>query len=216
MTGTSTLSRLAETGVVAVLRAPTAEAALRAVDALVAGGVTGIEITYSTPDASSVIAEVARRHGETVLLGAGTVTTADQAQRAVAAGAVFLVSPGTTPALAQAMRATGASCLFGALTPTEVMAAVDLGADAVKIFPASLGGPAYLRSLLGPFPAAVLVPTGGVNAANLAEWLAAGAIAVGAGSELCHPGAMTAGRFEVIEQAARDFTAALTAARAAA
>ncbi len=214
LTHPAAVSTLASTGVVAVLRAPSPEAALGAIDALVAGGVTGIEITYSTPDATAVIAETARRHGDAILLGAGTVTTPVQAERAVAAGATFLVSPGTTRPLAEAMHGTGAVTLLGAMTPSEVMSAVELGAAAVKIFPASLGGPAYLKALRGPFPDVAFMPTGGVNADNLATWLTAGAIAVGAGSELCQPAAMAAGRFGEIEATARRFTAALHAARA--
>lgn len=213
MSPSSTRSRIAEVGLFAVLRAPGPGAALGAVDALVAGGVTGIEITYSTPGAVSVIAETARRHGDRILLGAGTVTTPDQAGDAVAAGASFLVSPGTVPALARAMTATGAACMFGAMTPTEVMTAVDLGADVVKLFPASSLGPGYVRALRGPFPDTPLMPTGGVTAANLGDWLAAGALAVGAGSELCRPAAMASGDFAEIEQAAREFSAALRAAR---
>ena len=145
----TTLARLAETGIIAVLRAPTPESALGTVEALVAGGITGIEVTYSTPGAAVVIAECAHRYGTDILLGAGTVTTAAQAEEAVEAGAEFLVSPGTVPSLAEAMRATGAPIMLGAMTPTELMTAVSLGSIAVKIFPASLGGPSYLKSLRG-------------------------------------------------------------------
>ncbi len=214
MTESAAVAAIRATGILAVLRAPTPEAALGAIDALVAGGVVGIEVTYSTPDAAAVIAETARRHGDAVLLGAGTITTPEQAEEAADAGAVFLVSPGSVPLLAGAMRATGATTLLGAMTPTEVMTAVGLGADAVKIFPAMLGGPAYLKALRGPFPDVPLMPTGGVSADNLGTWLAAGAIAVGAGSELCNAGAMAGGRFDEIEASARQFTTALQQARA--
>ena len=214
MTESAAVATIRATGILAVLRAPSPEAALGAIDALVAGGVTGIEVTYSTPDATAVIAETARRHGDAVLLGAGTVTTPEQAEHAADAGAVFLVSPGTTPLVAGAMRATGAATLLGALTPTEVMSAVSLGADAVKIFPAALGGPAYLKALRGPFPDVPMMPTGGVDADNLGTWLSAGAIAVGAGSELCSAAAMAGGRFEEIEASARQFVAELERARA--
>ena len=174
--------------VIAVLRAPSAEAGIRATDALVAGGITGIEITYSTPDAAAVIREVRRRHGDAVYLGAGTVLEQAQASEAVEAGAEFLVSPGTEPALAAAMLDTGVTVLSGALTPSEVMTALRLGVQVVKLFPASLGGTAYLKALRGPFPQVSFVPTGGVNAGNLAEWLAAGAVAVGVGSDLTAAG----------------------------
>jgi 2-dehydro-3-deoxyphosphogluconate aldolase / (4S)-4-hydroxy-2-oxoglutarate aldolase len=210
------LDQLAATGIIAVLRAPSPQAALNTVDALVVGGITGIEVTYSTPDAPIVIAECARRYGSDILLGAGTVTTPTQAQEAVDAGATFLVSPGTIRPLAEAMRATGAPIMLGALTPTELMHAVEYGASVVKIFPASLGGPHFLKSLRGPFPDVALMPTGGVTAANLATWLSAGALAVGAGSDLCPPAAIAKGDFGRIETIAREFASALRAARAAA
>lgn len=210
-----TLETLRERAIVAVLRAPTPEAAVGAVDALVAGGVTGIEVTYSTPDATDVIAEVARRHGDAVVLGAGTVTTAGQAVAAVDAGATFLVSPGTVREVAAAMTETGVTVMLGALTPSEVMLATTLGADVVKIFPASLGGVAFLKALRGPFPDVPMMPTGGVDAANLGQWLGAGAVAVGAGSTLVPTAALAAGRFEEIEDAARSFVASLAAHRAA-
>jgi 2-dehydro-3-deoxyphosphogluconate aldolase / (4S)-4-hydroxy-2-oxoglutarate aldolase len=200
---------LQRAAVVAVIRAPSADAAVRAVAALVTGGIRGIEITYSTPDAAKVIAELDRRHGEAIVLGAGTVLTAAQATEARQAGARFLVSPGTDEQLVPAMLATGAAVFLGALTPTEVMTAKRLGAHAVKIFPASLGGPSYLRALRAPFRDVALMPTGGINADNLADWFDAGAVAVGAGSELCSPAAMRAGRWEEIEQSARRFATAL-------
>jgi 2-dehydro-3-deoxyphosphogluconate aldolase/(4S)-4-hydroxy-2-oxoglutarate aldolase len=213
MTNEQELARIRETGIVAVLRAPSADAAVRAVDALVAGGITGIEVTYTTPDAAAAIAEVHARHGDSIHLGAGTVLDAAQAREAVDAGARFLVSPGTQPDLAASMRATGVSVFFGALTPSEVMTALALGTDAVKLFPASLGGPAYLRSLRGPFPEVPFVPTGGVNADNLSDWFDAGALAVGAGSELCPAGAIRLGDWDAIEASARRFSGALAAHR---
>ncbi|WP_375432875.1 bifunctional 4-hydroxy-2-oxoglutarate aldolase/2-dehydro-3-deoxy-phosphogluconate aldolase [uncultured Friedmanniella sp.] len=207
------LTALRRAGVVAVLRAPSAAAALGATEALLAGGVTGIEITYSTPDAAAVIAEVRRRHGEAVYLGAGTVLTAAHAHESVEAGAEFLVSPGTRPGLAEAMLATGVTVLSGALTPSEVMGALDAGVHVVKLFPASLGGPAFLKALRGPFPDVPFVPTGGVNAGNLAEWLAAGAVAVGAGGELCSATAMATGDWATITTSAAEFAAAAQTAR---
>ncbi|HTE61841.1 MAG TPA: bifunctional 4-hydroxy-2-oxoglutarate aldolase/2-dehydro-3-deoxy-phosphogluconate aldolase [Solirubrobacteraceae bacterium] len=202
---TSTLDRLRATRVVAVIRAPDAAGAVRAVDALVRGGVTGIEITYSTPDVPGVLAAVAERHGDAVLLGAGTLRAPAQAIEAVAAGARFLVAPGLDDELVAAMRATGALTMAGALTPTEVMRAQALAVDVVKVFPASLGGPAYVRALRGPFPDVPFMPTGGVSAANLREWLDAGVVAVGAGGELCSATDIADGRFEAIEASARAF-----------
>jgi 2-dehydro-3-deoxyphosphogluconate aldolase/(4S)-4-hydroxy-2-oxoglutarate aldolase len=207
------LTKLRASTVVAVLRAPSADAAVQATDALVAGGVTGIEITYSTPDAAAAIREVRRRHGDVVHLGAGTVLDPGQASEAVAAGAEFLVSPGTEARLAAAMLETGVTVLSGALTPSEVMAAVGLGVHVVKLFPASLGGPAYLKALRGPFPEVSFVPTGGVNADNIGEWLAAGAVAVGAGGELCPAVAMATGDWATITASAQQFSAAARQAR---
>jgi 2-dehydro-3-deoxyphosphogluconate aldolase/(4S)-4-hydroxy-2-oxoglutarate aldolase len=202
------LVRLRETCVVAVIRAPDADGAVRAVDALVRGGVSGIEITYSTPDVPRVLETVAERHGDAVLLGAGTLRTPAQVSEAVAAGAEFLVSPGLDDELVGAMLASGAITMSGALTPTEVMRAERLGVHVVKIFPASLGGPAYVRSLRGPFPDTSFMPTGGVSVDNLHEWIAAGVVAVGAGSELCSAADIQAGRFDAIEAKARQFTEA--------
>lgn len=202
------LQPLAGVGVVAVIRAPDTASALRGVEALLAGGVTGIEITYSTPDAAIVIAELARRHGDEIVLGAGTVLTPEQAVEAADAGATFLVTPGSDDRLAPAMLATGLTVLLGALTPTEVMHVTGLGAHAVKVFPASVGGPAYLRALRGPFPDVPFIPTGGVTAANLGDWLAAGAIAVGAGSDLCSTADLAAGRWDDLQARACQFSAA--------
>ncbi|WP_406045674.1 bifunctional 4-hydroxy-2-oxoglutarate aldolase/2-dehydro-3-deoxy-phosphogluconate aldolase [Micromonospora sp. NBC_00898] len=212
------LSALETAAVIAVVRAPDRDSALHGVAALVAGGVTGIEITYSTPDAPGVIAELDRRFGDEICLGAGTVRSGEDARRAAAAGARFLVAPGTTPTVVAAMRDTGCAVLSGALTPSEVMLAVDLGVDVVKVFPASLGGPGYLKSLRAPFPDVPFMPTGGVNPENLHEWFAAGAVAVGAGSELCSAADLGRGDFAAVEAKARRFTAAhsaLTTARPA-
>ena len=203
------LSDLRSAGIVAVLRAPSADSAVATVDALVRGGVTGVEITFSTPGAAEAIERVHERYGDGVHLGAGTVLEAEQAVSAVEAGARFLVSPGSEPALAAAMAGTGAAILLGALTPTEVMTARRLGSTAVKIFPASLGGPGYLRSLRGPFPDVPLMPTGGVTADNLVDWFRAGAVAVGAGSDLCAAAAMATGDWDGIEETARRFAQAL-------
>ena len=202
------LDELRRTAIVAVLRAPTPDAAIGAVDALVEGGITAIEITYSTPTPAEVIREITRRHGDRVYLGAGTITRPDQAAEVAEAGARFLVSPGSVPDVASAMLATGLVTMLGALTPTEVMVAQSLGAHVVKIFPASLGGPGYLRSLRGPFPDVALMPTGGVNADNIGEWFATGAIAVGAGSDLVANAAMVAGDWDAITESARSFVAA--------
>ncbi|MDR6866857.1 2-dehydro-3-deoxyphosphogluconate aldolase/(4S)-4-hydroxy-2-oxoglutarate aldolase [Microbacterium resistens] len=211
---TDRLARTRSAGVLAVLRAPSAERALDAAEAIIRGGVTGIEVTYSTPDAPAVIRELIARHGSAAHIGAGTVTTSAEAAAAADAGAEFLVSPGTLPDVTRAMQETGAVVMTGALTPTEVMTALRLEVDVVKIFPASLGGPGYLGALRGPFPHAPLMPTGGVTPDNLAAWFAAGAVAVGAGGDLANGSSIAAGDWDDIERRATLFTAALASARA--
>ncbi len=211
---TDRLSRARAAGVLAVLRAPSPESALEAADAIIRGGIPGIEVTYSTPDAPAVIRDLIARHGDAAYIGAGTVTTPEQAAAAAEAGAEFLVSPGTLPALTRAMLDTGKVVMTGALTPTEVMTALELGVDVVKIFPASLGGPSYLGALRGPFPDAPLMPTGGVKPENVADWFAAGAVAVGAGGDLANSASITAGDWADLEARAARFAAALAAVRA--
>ncbi|MFJ4223096.1 bifunctional 4-hydroxy-2-oxoglutarate aldolase/2-dehydro-3-deoxy-phosphogluconate aldolase [Microbacterium sp. NPDC089695] len=207
------LDRARSTGVLAVLRAPSPEAALEASEAIIRGGVTGIEVTFSTPDAPAVIRELVARHGDAAYIGAGTVTTTEQATAAADAGAEFLVSPGTLPALTRTMLDTGRVVMTGAMTPTEVMGAIELGVDVVKIFPASLGGPSYLGALRGPFPDATLMPTGGVTPDNLADWFRAGALAVGAGGDLANGASIANADWADLEQRAARFAAALAASR---
>jgi 2-dehydro-3-deoxyphosphogluconate aldolase/(4S)-4-hydroxy-2-oxoglutarate aldolase len=190
------LDRARTTGILAVLRAPSPELALEASEAIIRGGVTGIEVTFSTPDAPAVIRELIARHGDAAYVGAE-----------------FLVSPGTLPDLTRAMLDTGRVVMTGAMTPTEVMGALALGVDVVKIFPASLGGPPYLGALRGPFPDAPLMPTGGVSPDNLAAWFAAGAVAVGAGGDLANGASIAASEWADIEQRAARFAAALAAVR---
>lgn len=214
MNPSETLGRLRSAGVVAVIRGPSAEGAVSAAKALIEGGVTGIEITYSTPDAARAIASVSGVVDDRVVLGAGTVTNAEQAKAAAAAGATFIVTPGTNEALASAVLETGVAGIFGALTPSEVLQVVAWGAHAVKIFPASLGGPSYLRALRAPMPDLSLMPTGGVSADNLADWFAAGASCVGAGSELCSAKLISDQAWSEIEQRARRYAEALASARA--
>ncbi|MGM1018937.1 MAG: bifunctional 4-hydroxy-2-oxoglutarate aldolase/2-dehydro-3-deoxy-phosphogluconate aldolase [Actinomycetota bacterium] len=206
---TDRLDRARATGVLAVLRASSPEVAIDAAEAIIRGGVTGIEVTFSTPDAPAVIRELIARHGQSAYVGAGTVTTPAQAAEAADAGAEFLVSPGTLPDLTRAMLDTGRVVMTGAMTPTEVMTALGLGVDVVKIFPASLGGPSYLGALRGPFPDAPLMPTGGVNPDNLAAWFAAGAIAVGAGGDLANSASLASGDWSDIEQRSARFARAL-------
>jgi 2-dehydro-3-deoxyphosphogluconate aldolase/(4S)-4-hydroxy-2-oxoglutarate aldolase len=201
------IERLRATGVVAVIRAASAEAAVGISRALVRGGVTGIEITFSTPGAPDAIVQ-ARKELPTALVGAGTVLTEEQLQSACRAGASFLVSPHTDEALLAAAKEQQVPFLAGALTPTEVVRAFNGGATCVKLFPGSAVGPGYLKALRGPLPHIPLMPTGGVDEKNLGEWLAAGAVAVGMGGNLA------TGALADIEAAARRITARLAEARA--
>jgi 2-dehydro-3-deoxyphosphogluconate aldolase/(4S)-4-hydroxy-2-oxoglutarate aldolase len=208
-----TLKKISELGLVAVIRGPSPELTVKMVEALAAGGVQGIEITYTTPDAEGVVRLLDQRFGEGIVLGMGTLTRPEQAQSAKAAGAKFLVCPHCEPDLARAMVASGLAAMVGALTPTEVELAYRLGSDVVKIFPGSLVGPAYIKALKGPFPSIPMMPTGGVSIENVGDWFAAGVVAVGAGSELCPPQWAKEGRFAEITKRASEFCAAVEIAR---
>jgi 2-dehydro-3-deoxyphosphogluconate aldolase/(4S)-4-hydroxy-2-oxoglutarate aldolase len=213
MNKAETLQKIRELGLLAVIRGPSKALTLEMVAALVAGGVTGIEITYTTPNAAEVVAALAQRFGDEIVLGMGTLIEPAQAAEAAQAGAQFLVSPHTEPVLAQAMVATGLPVMMGALTPTEVVASRQLGSDVVKLFPGSLGGPEYMKALKGPFPNVPMMPTGGVDIDNIGDWFAAGAVAVGAGSQLCPKNLAAAGKFDEITAIARSFVTAVAAAR---
>jgi len=213
MNKTEVLEKVKALGVLAVIRGPSAELTVKMVEALKEGGVTGIEITYSTPNAEEVVRTLANRFGDEILLGMGTLTKVEQAQCAQDAGAKFLVSPVCEPALVRSMIATGLLTMAGALTPTEVLQAYNLGTDVVKIFPGSVGGPAYVKALKGPFPYIPMMPTGGVSSNNVADWFAAGVVAVGAGSELCPPQLAKEGKFAEISKRAADFIQVIKAAK---
>ena len=200
-----TLSMLKEVGLIAVIRGPSQALTLKMVDALIAGGVKGIEITYSTPNAEEVVQELDKSFGDQIILGMGTLTESSQANKAQAAGARFLVSPISEPELGKAMVATGLAVMIGALSPTEVYQAYRLGSDVVKIFPGSLTGPLYIKALKGPFPYIEMMPTEGVSIANVNEWFAVGVFGVGAGSELCPPNLAKEGKFEEITRRACEF-----------
>src|SRR5512141_1153762 len=165
------LEKVKALGVLAVIRGPSAELTVKMVEALKEGGVTGIEITYSTPNAEEVVRTLANQFGDEILLGMGTLTKVEQANCARDAGAKFLVSPVCEPALVRSMTATGLLTMAGAMTPTEVLQAYNLGTDVVKIFPGSLGGPAYVKALKGPFPYIPMMPTGGVSSTHVGDWV---------------------------------------------
>ena len=216
MTIDEVVRRIGEVGIVPVVRAASVEEATRAVKAICAGGIPVVEITMTVPNAISVIREVAQQYAGTALIGAGTVTTAEQADLCIRAGAEFLVSPGLAVPVLSVAQACAKLAIPGALTPTELMHAQDHGARLVKIFPCgNVGGAKYLRSLRAPFPNAALIPTGGVNAANAADFIAAGAFALGVGADLVDAAALRQGNLEKITLAARELVQAVTSARQA-
>ncbi len=216
MTIDEVIGRIEEVGIIPVVRAASVEEATRAVEAICAGGIPVVEITMTVPNAVSVIREVAKQHAATALIGAGTVTTAEQAESCIRAGAEFLVSPGLSAHVLSVARAAGKLAIPGALTPTELMNAQEHGARLVKIFPCgNVGGPKYLRSLKAPFPKAELIPTGGVNASNAADFIAAGAFALGVGADLVDAVALREGNLEKISAAAQELVQAVISARAA-
>jgi len=203
-----------EVGIIPVIRAASADAALAVVEALVQAGLRVAEITMTVPNAIDAIASVEKRFGGEVLVGAGTVTDAETVRRAVDAGAEFIVSPCLVPEVIDAARRAEVAVLPGALTPTEVFEAFRLGGDMVKVFPAqSVGGAAYLRALRGPFPDIPFVPTGGVTLDNVREMFDAGAVAVGVGSELVSKDALARGDYDAIGALAARFLAAARKAR---
>jgi 2-dehydro-3-deoxyphosphogluconate aldolase / (4S)-4-hydroxy-2-oxoglutarate aldolase len=209
--------RIEEVGVVPIIRAPTAEIALDAVKALLAGGIPIVEITLTVPGAVALLRSLTKELGDRddVLVGAGTVLDADTARECALAGASFIVSPGLDPAVVAAAHAEGVAALPGALTPTEIMAADAAGADLIKVFPCSaMGGAKYLRALRGPFPRIKLLPTGGITPATLHEYFAAGASAVGLGSELVDVAALQRGESSAVVERAREVVAAVRGARA--
>jgi 2-dehydro-3-deoxyphosphogluconate aldolase/(4S)-4-hydroxy-2-oxoglutarate aldolase len=202
----TTAQTLERVGLIPVLRARNAGQAHAVVQAMLAGGVTVVEVTMTVPGAVDLLAELKREYAGQLLLGSGTVTTADQAEATIEAGAEFVVSPSFHPAVIAVTKAHNKISIPGALTPTEVITAWNEGADYVKIFPCSaMGGASYLKSLLAPFPHLKLIPTGGVTHHTAASFLEAGARALGVGSDLVNLAAIDEGRPEAITAAARAY-----------
>ncbi|HVO57016.1 MAG TPA: bifunctional 4-hydroxy-2-oxoglutarate aldolase/2-dehydro-3-deoxy-phosphogluconate aldolase [Dongiaceae bacterium] len=204
-----TIERIGEVGIVPVIRAANPEEAVRLVEAVQAGGISIVEITMTVPDAVRVLREVAAAH-RNLLVGAGTVLTAKDAEECIAAGARFLVSPGLSRGVLETAGRHQVLAIPGALTPTEVMAALELGADTIKIFPCSSGGGAsHIKSLRAPFPKCRFIPTGGVSLKNAEEYLAAGAFALGIGAELADLAALRRQEHHKITDVARLLAAAV-------
>jgi 2-dehydro-3-deoxyphosphogluconate aldolase / (4S)-4-hydroxy-2-oxoglutarate aldolase len=201
-------------GLVPVLRAQSAAEGHALVEAMLAGGVTVVEVTMTVPGAVDLLRALKKQHGSKLLLGSGTVTTAAQAEATIEAGAEFVVSPSLHPEVIAKTKALGKVSIPGALTPTEVITAWNAGADYVKIFPCSaVGGASYLRSLRAPFPELQLIPTGGVTQQTAADFLKAGARALGVGADLVNAKAIAEGKPELVTEAARAYLEIIRAAR---
>jgi len=208
------MERILRTGIVAILRAADSCRLPEICEALAAGGIDIIEITFTVPQAEQVLARLAAQIGDRVLLGAGTVLDTETARLAIQSGAEFLVSPVVRPEVIQLARRYGKPVFPGAFTPTEVLTAWEAGADAVKVFPSDTVGPAYLKALRAPLPQIRLMPTGGVNLETAANFLRAGACAVGIGSSLVEPRAVAVGDFARVESLARQYVKIVADTRA--
>jgi 2-dehydro-3-deoxyphosphogluconate aldolase/(4S)-4-hydroxy-2-oxoglutarate aldolase len=209
------LKSLRETGLVPVLRAESVDKALALAEAIAAGGVNVLEVTMTVPGAIQVMRKLAEQRPD-ILVGAGTVLDAETARMCILEGAQFVVSPALNLQTIEMCHRYSIAVLPGALTPTEVVTAWQAGADVVKVFPASaLGGAKYLTALKGPLPHIDLIPTGGVSLATAADFLAAGAFALGVGSDLVDTKAMAAGKPEVVTESARKYLAIVKEHRAA-
>jgi 2-dehydro-3-deoxyphosphogluconate aldolase/(4S)-4-hydroxy-2-oxoglutarate aldolase len=209
------LGKIREVGLVPIVRAPSAEDALLAAEAIVAGNIGILEITMTVPNAIQVIEKVANKFGDKLLLGAGTILDTETGRAALLAGAEFIVTPALNLQVIELARRYGKPIMPGALTPTEVVTAWQAGADIVKIFPCGpVGGAKYIKALKGPFPQIELIPTGGVNLETTPDFIKAGAAAVAVGGELVDLKSLREGKFEAITANARLYLEAVRAARA--
>lgn len=205
---------LEQLGLIPVLRASSVQLGHALVDAMIAGGVTVVEVTMTVPNALVLLRELKQRHGPKLLLGSGTVTDAAQAEATIAAGAEFVVSPSLHLDVVAKTKDLRKISIPGALTPTEVITAWRAGADYVKVFPCSaVGGASYLKSLLAPFPELKLIPTGGVTLQTTPDFMKAGARALGVGTDLVNAGAITEGKPEIVTNMARAYLEAIRTAR---
>ncbi len=215
MTRQQILSSIIEIGVVPVVRTTSAEAAVKAVEAIYKGGIRAAEITMTVPGALKALEKVADQFGDQIVLGAGTVLDPETARISMLAGAEFFVTPSLKLATIEVARRYSKVICPGALTPTEVLTAWEAGADVVKVFPCgNVGGPKYIKALKGPFPQIEMIPTGGVNLETAGEFLKAGACAVAVGGELVDAKSIAEGRYGVIEERARQYLAVVAKARA--
>jgi 2-dehydro-3-deoxyphosphogluconate aldolase / (4S)-4-hydroxy-2-oxoglutarate aldolase len=214
MNKSETISRILQTGLIPVIRAESAEIAVRAIDAIKGGGISVLEITMTVPGAIRVIEEAAARFGDDAIIGAGTVLDAETARACILAGAQFIVSPALDIETIACCRSLGIPVMPGAMTPSEVVTAWKAGADLVKVFPANaVGGPSYIKALKAPLPQIELVPTGGVSLDNAGDFIRAGAAAVGVGSDLVDTKALRGGEDISITERARQFVEIVRSAR---
>lgn len=209
MSRDSTLKRILDGGIVAVVRSESSQSLAKVVQALAEGGVTAAEITFTVPDAVEVIRKVRREVGDQIVLGAGTVLDPETARAALLAGAEYIVAPVVNLDVIRLCRRYDKVVMPGAFTPTEVLNAWEAGADVVKVFPADVGGPAYLKALHGPLPQVRLMPTGGVDLTTAEAFLKAGACCLGVGGALVESKAVAAGDFDRIRQLAGQYAAIL-------
>lgn len=215
MSRDKTLRRILDGGVVAVVRAESGESLVKVVEALADGGVTAAEITFTVPDALDVIRDARKALGDAVALGAGTVLDPETARAAILAGAEYLVSPTVNLDVIRLARRYDKAVMPGAFTPTEILTAWEAGADVVKVFPADVGGPGYLKAIRGPLPQVRLMPTGGVDLTTAADFLKAGACCLGVGGTLVEPKAVAAGDFARVRNLASQYAAIVREFRAA-
>ena len=217
MTRQEVANRITEVGIVPVVRAASSKQAMRAAEAVCAGGIPIVEVTMTVPGAIEVIAHLNKSMGSELLIGAGTVLDAATAKRCIDAGAEFIVSPGFDFETVKFAKQAGKLIMAGALTPTEVIAAWKAGSDFVKIFPCgTVGGAKYIKALKAPLPQIPMVPTGGVNLETAADFLCAGASALGVGGELISAAALKSGNWEAITETSRHFVTIVRQARATA
>jgi len=214
MTSKEILAFITEVGIVPVVRTSSAESAIQAVEAIYAGGVRAAEITMTVPGALHALEKVADKFGGKIVLGAGTVLDPETARACMLAGAEFFVTPNLRLSTIEMAKRYSKVICPGALTPTEVITAWEAGADVVKIFPCgNVGGAKYIKALKGPFPHIEMIPTGGVNLETAGDFLKAGACAVAVGGELVDAKTIKEGRFDIIENRARQYLAAIAKAR---
>ena len=215
MTKQDILRKIASLGLVPVVRASSADEAMKVVDAIREGGVDVLEITMTVPGAIGVMEQLALRFGTDVLLGAGTVLDPETARACMLAGARFVVSPALNPATIEICRRYSVPVLPGALTPTEVVAAWTAGADVVKVFPCgALGGASYIKSLKAPLPQIEMIPTGGVSVKTAADFIKAGSMALGVGADLADTQAIRDGNARAVTEKAREYVRLVQEARA--